>query len=118
MPGFYGHRYVLADLKKHLRTGKVVEATLTLNDDSATQVEWTYTYIWPETESSALGGPGAASVSTRITAWRTGETEKPRADDKWTIDSVDFLINAVTTRLNADEAQNFAVYDCDCSRTS
>lgn len=117
MPGFYGHRYVLADLKKHMRTGKVFDATLTLNDGSATQVEWTYTYIWPETESSGIP-QGAAAVQTRITAWRTGETEKPRADDKWTIDSVDFLINSVTTRLNADEGQNFAVYDCDCSRVA
>lgn len=117
MAGFYGHRTVLADLRKHLRTGKVIAATLKVRgaNDATTSIAFAYAYKWPQTERTGVGGPGYPTNLGRVTLWRWGETSRPRPDDKLTLsgDSTEYQILAVTPRLNADESNNCAVYDCD-----
>lgn len=116
MPGFYGFRYVLADLHKHLRTGKVMSGTLRAralgSGDQYTSVSWANIYVWPQTETSGFMGKGHSDIDGTITLWRVGETNAPRADDLIVIGATTWLITHVTQRLNADESANFAVYDC------
>lgn len=120
MPGFYGYRTVIADMRKHLRgTGKVTSGTLKVraSGDSFTDVTWQYLYVAPEAETTGFGAGGHPDIKVQyITLWRVGETSKPRPDDKIVVGSDTYLINAVDSRLNADESRNFAVYDCMCVR--
>lgn len=113
MPGFFGYRSVLADLHKHLRrTGKVVEAVLHPSDDAADDVEYTYAYEWPINRTTGIGGVGYDNGSATITLWRTGETTAPLVDMRITVAGrSQQQVVSVTSRLNADEASNFAVYD-------
>ena len=115
MPGFYGHRSVLRDLKRHLRrTGKVTAATLKVRTtgDTFTSVAWKYSYLWPLDENTGLGGDGFPTIGGMVTLWRLGETSAPRADDQVVIGTRTYLIVRVQPRLNGDESSNFAVYDC------
>lgn len=111
MAGFYGQRTVLRDLSKHRRTGKVTSATLKRNSGVG-DLAWANVYVWPIREATGLGGGGNANQNTTITAWRVGESDLPRADDRWAVGSDVWNIDTVTRRLNADEATGFAVYDC------
>ena len=112
--GFYGAASVIASRDKHLATGKVV-TSVTLNTVTGSSVSYANAYVWPVTESSAFGGEGAATQSTTIVLWQIGETIRPHADDTITdADSNVWLIQSITTRLNADD--NYAVHDCNVVR--
>lgn len=111
MPGFYGQRTVLRDLAKHRRTGKLVTATLKRNSGFS-DIAYANVYVWPTNETTGVGGGGNADQRTTISAYRVGEADAPRADDRWTVGVTTWNIESVTSRLNADEANGFAVYDC------
>ena len=122
MAGFYGRRSVLADLMLHQRgTGKVVSAVLTMKDGLDTQVSYANAYAWPSGSNTGAGGKGRAWNTGRVTLWRVGESDAPKADDTLALiidgEVVDVRINGVTARLNADEADGFAVYDLDYGTT-
>lgn len=116
MPGFYGHQTVLQDLYKHFRTGKVIEATLHPSDDANDDVDYTYAYQWPQDTHSGVGGSGHPDSVGTVTLWRTGEGTRPLVDMTLTINSVEWKIVSVSSRLNADEANNFAVYELSVVR--
>lgn len=119
MPGFYGYRTVVASRNKHRRTGKVTTATLTLNGVSTpTSVSYANAYIWPYAEANSLDGSGRPVTATTIVLWRLGESQAPRVHDTLAADGHDWLVLDVTSRLNADETNNFAVYDCRVARST
>lgn len=122
--GFYGIRSVIADRNKHLRTGKVVTATLKIQagPNKNTTVPYANIYVWPNTEVTGAGGQGRAWTGGRVTLYRMGEAYAPATDD--TLESLEVngvstnvRINSVQPRLNADEALSFAVYDLDVATT-
>ncbi len=122
MSGFYGIRTVLADLEKHRRgTGKVVPATLTLQDEDSTVVEYANAYAWPSPSNTGTGGQGRAFNTGRVTLWRVGESDGPMVNDTLAMaidgEDTDVRINSVTARLNADEAEGYAVYDLEYGTT-
>lgn len=117
MARFYSRTSVRALLRMHkASTGKVFAATLTPQDGSGA-VSYSNCYIWPVTETTARGGVGAPDEQTTGVLWQVGETTEPRVDDSLT-DSLDrtWIINQVTTKLNADT--NYAVHDLALSRRS
>ncbi len=111
MAGFYGRRTVLRDLSKHRRTGKVTSGTLKRNSGVG-DLAWANVYVWPIDETTGVGGGGNADQRTTITAWRVGEADLPRADDRFAVGADVFNLESVRRRLNADESAGFAVYDC------
>lgn len=117
MAGFYGRRTVLRDLAKHRRTGKVTSATLHRNSGGG-DLAWANVYVWPTHETTGVGGGGNVNMETTVTAWRVGETDMPRADDRLEVGADVWNVAKVTRRLNADEASNFAVYDCTVYRAA
>jgi hypothetical protein len=98
------------DLKRDYG-GKLVSGTLTPSDGS-TAVTFANIYLQPASEDTALGRTGTPEVSAAATVYRMGETSRPRADDTLSVGDFDWLVLHVTTRLNADESTNYAVYDC------
>jgi hypothetical protein len=110
MAGFYGLRTVLADLRKHRRTGKVVSATLTRGPAFTTTQAYANAYVAPVGGTSGLGGDGYPSQTTTAYLWQLGETYVPRPDDRLAVGGNTWLVVAVTTRLNADTG--YAVHDC------
>lgn len=116
MPGFYGRQSVQSDLFKQFRTGKVVSGTLKVRgeNDVLTSVAWANMYVWPTNQTTGLGGDGYPNTSARITLYRVGETYAPQVDDQ-IVDSGNrtWQIIRVNSRLNGDEDDDFAVYDCD-----
>jgi hypothetical protein len=112
---FYGYRSVVATLKKHRRTAKITSGTLKVrgSDDGTTDVSWANLYVYPEDEATGMGAGGHPDITTQIVLYRTGETSKPRPDDKLTVGSDTYLLTRVASRLNADESRHYAVYDCD-----
>lgn len=116
MPGFFGHRTVLADLRKHLRTGKVTSATLLSRTppDTFASVSYSYCYVPPIDEGTAYGTGYEAQAAT-LTLWQLGEATPPRSEDRLA-DAAGrtWEIVGVRTRLNADA--NFAVHDLTCHR--
>lgn len=115
MPRFYGTQTVLATLNKQQRTGKVSSGTLKVrgNDDTFASVAWAHLYLWPTTEITGLGGGGYSHVAAKATLYRIGESYAPRVDDKLSAGGSEWQITRVQPRLNADEDDGFAVYDCD-----
>jgi len=111
MSGFYGRRTVLRDLNKHRRTGKVTSATLKRNS-GLSDLAWANVYVWPVRETTGLGGGGNANLETTIVAWRVGEADMPRVDDRWVVGADTWNVRTADRRLNADEAAGYAVYDC------
>lgn len=111
----------MSDLRNFRRTGKLVRATLTLQDADNTVVPYANAYAWPSGSQTGAGGKGRASNSGKITLWRAGESEGPKVDDTIAMvidgESTDVRINGVTARLNADEADGFAIYDVDYGST-
>lgn len=97
--------------------GKLVSGTLTPSDGSAS-VSFSNVYVYPFEESSALGAGGAPTVSTTIVIYRMGETSRPRADDSLTAGGFSWLVTSVSSRLNADESSNYAVYECRVIRVA
>lgn len=116
MPGFFGRASVQATLFKQFRTGKVTSGTLKVrgDGDALTSHTWANMYVYPLDEITGLGGGGSPNISGRATLYRLGETVAPRVDDKL-VDGTGrtWQITRVNSRLNADESDNFAVYDCD-----
>ena len=116
MSRFYGSQSVQSDLFKQIRTGKVTSGTLKVrgDNDTFTSVSWANMYVYPLPEITGIGADGHPQISGRVTLYRIGEAYAPRVDDK-IVDSGNktWQIIRVTPRLNADESQNFAVYDCE-----
>ncbi len=112
MSGFFGFRSTISDLKKHVRTGKVVAATLIARLPAGeTSIAYANAYVWPQNEATGIGADGMPAVQGMVTLWRVGEATGPRVDDKITVGGETRQILSVTPRLNADEVRNFAVYD-------
>lgn len=106
---------VIADRSK--QGWKLVTGTLALNPAHTTTVAYQYLYVWPNPDTSGIGGSGYPVSGDMITAYREGETYPPKSDDTWTLaDGTAYLISKVTSRLNADEAMGYAVYDCVVTR--
>ena len=123
MARFFGYRSVLDDLKHHQRgTGKIYSGTLfsrgaadTYNPTNGTA--WANSYIPPVQEITGLNGNNVPEQTVLAYLWRLGETVKPRVDDFFRDhNGNDWLIDNVTTRLNADEDSNYAIYDCQMTR--
>lgn len=114
---FFGRNTVLADLRLHKhQAGLVTSGTLTTFGTGSTSVSYANVCVWPVHEISGMGMEQAAHQQTTITAWRIGETTAPRADDIWTVNSNVYAVIDVTARHNHDEASNYAIYDCTCTR--
>lgn len=112
MAGFLDWRVVKESLDLLRETGKVKAAVLTLNDGSGTTQSYSYTYLEPVTEQSALGGSGSATQSATLVLYQFAETYTPRADDKvvQSGSSTAWLINSVDTQRNA--TSGYAVHTC------
>lgn len=118
---FFGQETVLADLDLHKdMAGLVTTGTLSRyidgTYDPANDVAYANVCLWPGTTHSSLGIGGGAYDESAFCAWRTGESEKPRGQDKWTVAGVEYLIETVASRLNDDESEGYAIYDCQVSR--
>jgi hypothetical protein len=116
MPGFFGRESVQATCEKQRATGKVTTGTLKTRGalDALTDVPWGNLYVYPLPQITGIGGDGYPNVAGRATLYRMGETVAPVADDKLVDGSGrTWQIIGVNSRLNADEAEGFAVYDCD-----
>lgn len=118
MPGFYGDQSVIDLLQLHQETGKLVTSgqlryrPAGSTGDSTTTISWGNLYVWPMDESSGLGRDGYADIEGTITLWRIGETVEPRVDDVIITSGRMFLIRDIHRHINADEANNFAIYTC------
>ncbi len=118
---FFGKVSVLADLRLHKQqAGLVTTGTLARlkngTYDPVNEVAYANVCLWPGSTYSTLGSGGPAYDQSQFCAWRTGEAEKPRGQDKWIVGGIEYVIQSVTTRLNADENEGYAVYDCTVAR--
>ena len=119
MPGFYGKDSVLRSLLYFQRTGKITTSgTLkkrTSGDTFGTTVAWGNLYVWPQQELTGLGADGYPNRQSSIVMWRINESYAPSPDDHLVIGADTYLILTVTTRLNADGGESYAVYDLTCT---
>lgn len=116
MPAFYGRQSVQADLFKQFRTGKVGSGTLKVRNDgdTFTSVSWANIYNWPTDQRTGIGASGHPDTTCTAVLYRIGEAYAPMVDDKLVDpNGVEWQIIRVQSRLNADESEGFAVYDCD-----
>ena len=113
---FLGRQSVQATLFKQQRTVKVTSGTLKVrgDGDTFTSVSWANLYVYPNTQTTGIGAGGYPNLFGRATLYRTGEAYAPRVDDKL-VDgrSREWQIVRVESRLDGDEADGWAVYDCD-----
>jgi len=115
---FFGRETVEADLDLHRdMAGGVTAGTLRRNSGFS-DVPYANVCLWPPQEVTGVGGGGNANQTATVTAWRVGEADKPRADDRWAIGSDTWNIQSVTGRFTADESAGFAVYDCKVFRAA
>lgn len=98
---------------------KLTSGTVYFNPDFTSSVFFQYLYVWPNPDSTGIGGTGYPVSGDKITIYREGEEGRPKADDRILVadDGSQYLINAVTSRLNADEdTLGYAVYDCTVTK--
>lgn len=113
---FLGRQSVLATLLKQQRTAKVTSGTLKVRADGDTfiNVTWANMYVWPDTVVTGVGSGGFPDAAGRATLYRIGEDYGPKVDDKLADSSGrTWQIVRVESRLNGDESEGFAVYDCE-----
>ncbi len=125
---FFGKTSVLADLRLHKKqAGLVTTGTLSryLNGtyDPVNDVALANVCLWPNPTYSSLGTGGGAYNAGPVCIWRTGESipdiggiAAPKGQDKLTIGGTEYLLESVAPRLNADEANGYAIYDCQVTR--
>lgn len=112
---FFGRQTVLADLRLHKQQAGLVTSG-TLNMQGGASVSYSNVCVWPIQEVSGLGQEMAAHQQTTLRAWRTGETQGPRADDTWTVAGKIYNVMSVVPSHNHDESSNYAIYDCLVTR--
>ncbi len=125
---FYGKTTVLADLRLHkAQAGLVTTGTVSryINGtyDPVNDVELENVCLWPNPTYSSLGTGGGAYNAGPVCIWRTGEDfpviggiSAPKGQDRLTIGGTVYLIESVAPRLNADEDEGYAIYDCQVTR--
>ncbi len=122
MSGFAGKDSVDDDLALHQGGGfDIGSATLKRYKDGTydpvNEVTYEMVCLWPGSTFSTLGSGGGAYDAGPLCAWRRGESFAPKGQDLWTVAGVDYLIESVATRFDADEAtEGYAIYDCQVTR--
>ncbi len=107
---FRGRDTVRADLRLHKQMAGGVTAATLLKQSGGT-VALNNVCLWPDSQGSALGQGGFPARTAKLTFWRLGESDFPRADDRITVGSVTYQVASLDSKAhNADEADGYATY--------
>lgn len=87
------------------------------NPNASSAIPWESLYVWPSVKASGNKTEGGNPEHLiTITAWRVGENVAPLVNGQWTIGDTTYNIQEVGPTYAEDEADDYAVYECVCTR--